>query len=79
MDFGHCDQNQLRPPAPTCWRPPRDDCRRAQYRIRPHPGELARRVMSTHPASMNADSTAGERRVSTTWTFAEMTQPHDWT
>jgi len=36
---------------------------RPQYRLCPHPGELARRVMSTHPASVNADSTAGERRL----------------
>jgi hypothetical protein len=28
-----------------------------------HPGELARRVMTTHPASANADSAAGGRRV----------------
>ena len=28
------------------------------------PGELVRWVMTTHPASVNAGSTAGERRVS---------------
>ena len=44
--------------------PPCDACRSAQYRLCPHPGELVRRVMTTHPASVNADSTAGERRVS---------------
>ena len=28
-----------------------------------HPGELACRVMTTHPASVNPDSEAGERRL----------------
>lgn len=28
-----------------------------------HPGELARRVMTTHPASVNAEAAAGERRI----------------
>jgi hypothetical protein len=48
---------------PTGWPRPRTHSRSAQYCICPHPGELARRVMSTHPRPVNADSTAGERRV----------------
>ncbi len=32
-------------------------------RLRTHPGELACRVMTTHPAPVNSDSGAGERRL----------------
>ncbi len=35
-----------------------------QYRIVTHPGEMGRRVMPAHPPSVNAGSTAGERRTS---------------
>ena len=38
-----------------------------------NPGELVRRVMSTHPASVNADSTAGERRASATNDVSDVT------
>jgi hypothetical protein len=34
-----------------------------QVRTCPHPGELALRVMCTHPRSVDAGSTAGERKV----------------
>ena len=65
MDFGRCDRKSTPAAEPNPdGGPPLMPADRPQYRLCPHPGELARRVMSTHPASVNADSTAGERRVS---------------
>jgi hypothetical protein len=40
------------------------DCRCGKYHLCARPGELARWVKTTHPASVNADSIAGERRAS---------------
>ncbi len=36
----------------------------------PHPGELSRRVTTTHPGPMDANSTAGERKVTVKGGFA---------
>src|SRR5215217_1467307 len=63
MDFGGRDQISTPAAERDSMASTPDACRSAQYRICPHPGELVRRVMSTHPASVNADSTAGERRL----------------
>ena len=64
MDFGRCHRKSTPAAEPNSdGGPPLMPADRPQYRLCPHPGELARRVMSTHPASVNADSTAGERRV----------------
>jgi hypothetical protein len=38
-----------------------------------HPGELVRRVMTTHPASVNPGSKAGERRASATEDVPDVT------
>jgi hypothetical protein len=72
-------RNQLLPLSPTLMRPPLMPADRPQYRLCPHPGELVRRVMSTHPASVNADDRVPRIFDGSTWRFAEMTQPHDWT
>jgi hypothetical protein len=62
----HVDVNPepVRPLGPTQMAVHPVACRSAQYRRCTHPGELGRWVMTTHPASVNAGSTAGERRVS---------------
>jgi hypothetical protein len=65
MDFGACHGKSTPAAEPNYdGGPPLMPSDRPQYRICPHPGELVRRVKTTHLTSVNADSTAGERRVS---------------
>src|ERR1700747_2094914 len=42
------------------WRPTPDACLSARWRLCAHPGELALRVRTTHPAWADADPEAGE-------------------
>jgi hypothetical protein len=46
----------------TRWRLPRMNVDPPDTAFGPHPGELLSRVMFTHPASLHADLTTGERR-----------------